>query len=245
MAATGLAQRAWDNGNHSFGALLATPSGDVLCEAENTVVPKGDVISHAELNLASKADTTLRPDPGSTYHATQGESYGGQDVHGAHLARPGVLFREPRTRPSHSSVPVRIEPLVACPCTLINGQSDTPATAWSPTIFLGSLCDSVGLQAPQISSSGFSSNYLARIRVAYSYSQLLPLFFVDDPCVVQDSGGKKYFSVNHHVILAIVRYRCRSLLKAQRVLRVTLLVHATILRPDLRHGWRPGARTAR
>jgi tRNA(Arg) A34 adenosine deaminase TadA len=59
MAAIGLAQRARDNGNHPFGALLAAPSGDVLCEAENTVVTEGDITRHAELNLVSKACRTL------------------------------------------------------------------------------------------------------------------------------------------------------------------------------------------
>lgn len=59
MAAIGLAQRARDNGNHPFGALLATPSGDVLCEAENTVTTEGDVTGHAELNLVRRACRTL------------------------------------------------------------------------------------------------------------------------------------------------------------------------------------------
>ena len=59
MAAIGVAQRARDNGNHPFGALLAAPSGDVLCEAENTVVTEADVTGHAELNLVSKACRTL------------------------------------------------------------------------------------------------------------------------------------------------------------------------------------------
>ena len=59
VAAIGLAQRARGNGNHPFGALLAAPSGDVLCEAENTVVTSGDVTGHAELNLVSKACRAL------------------------------------------------------------------------------------------------------------------------------------------------------------------------------------------
>ena len=58
-AAIGLARRARDNGNHPFGALLADHSGNVLCEAENTVVTAGDVTGHAELNLVSKACRTL------------------------------------------------------------------------------------------------------------------------------------------------------------------------------------------
>jgi tRNA(Arg) A34 adenosine deaminase TadA len=62
VAAIGLAQRARGNGNHPFGALLAAPSGDVLCEAENTVVTEGDVTGHAELNLVSKACRALAAD---------------------------------------------------------------------------------------------------------------------------------------------------------------------------------------
>jgi tRNA(Arg) A34 adenosine deaminase TadA len=58
-AAIGLARRARDNGNHPFGALLADHFGNVLCEAENTVVTAGDVTGHAELNLVSKACRTL------------------------------------------------------------------------------------------------------------------------------------------------------------------------------------------
>jgi tRNA(Arg) A34 adenosine deaminase TadA len=58
-AAIGLARRARDNGNHPFGALLAAPSGDVLCEAENTVVTGRDVTGHAELNLVSRACRAL------------------------------------------------------------------------------------------------------------------------------------------------------------------------------------------
>jgi tRNA(Arg) A34 adenosine deaminase TadA len=59
VAAIAVARRARGNGNHPFGALLADPSGGVLCEAENTVVTAGDVTGHAELNLVSKACRAL------------------------------------------------------------------------------------------------------------------------------------------------------------------------------------------
>jgi tRNA(Arg) A34 adenosine deaminase TadA len=54
-----LAQQARDHGNHPFGALLAGPSGEVLCQAENTVVTQNDITNHAELNLVSTACRTL------------------------------------------------------------------------------------------------------------------------------------------------------------------------------------------
>ncbi|AIY15894.1 nucleoside deaminase [Pimelobacter simplex] len=62
LAAIDLAQQARDHGNHPFGALLATASGEVLCEAENTVLTDRDVTRHAELNLVSTASRTLDAD---------------------------------------------------------------------------------------------------------------------------------------------------------------------------------------
>jgi tRNA(Arg) A34 adenosine deaminase TadA len=53
--AIALARSAREHGNHPFGALLvgggATDVGEVLCEAENSVVTTGDVTGHAETNL--------------------------------------------------------------------------------------------------------------------------------------------------------------------------------------------------
>ena len=50
-----VAQRARDAGNHPFGAVLASASGEVLLEAENTVTTERDVTGHAELNLVRLA----------------------------------------------------------------------------------------------------------------------------------------------------------------------------------------------
>jgi tRNA(Arg) A34 adenosine deaminase TadA len=53
--ATELAKKARENGNHPFGALLVSPTGEVLLEAENTVVTESDVTGHAETNLVRNA----------------------------------------------------------------------------------------------------------------------------------------------------------------------------------------------
>jgi len=50
-----VAQRARDAGNHPFGAVLASASGEVLLEAGNTVTTERDVTGHAELNLVRLA----------------------------------------------------------------------------------------------------------------------------------------------------------------------------------------------
>ncbi len=46
-----IAQRARAHGNHPFGALLVDEHGQVMLEAENTVITGKDCTGHAETNL--------------------------------------------------------------------------------------------------------------------------------------------------------------------------------------------------
>ena len=46
-----LAEMARARGNHPFGALLVGAGGELLAEAENSVVTERDCTAHAELNL--------------------------------------------------------------------------------------------------------------------------------------------------------------------------------------------------
>ena len=57
-----VAQRSRDAGNHPFGAVLTSASGEVLLEAENTVTTGRDVTGHAELNLVRLASGRLSED---------------------------------------------------------------------------------------------------------------------------------------------------------------------------------------
>jgi tRNA(Arg) A34 adenosine deaminase TadA len=61
LAAIELARQARANGNHPFGALLVDPTGNVVVEAENTVVTGHDCTGHAEANVMRAA--TQRFDP--------------------------------------------------------------------------------------------------------------------------------------------------------------------------------------
>ena len=61
LAAIELARSARENGNHPFGALLVNARGDVVLEAENTVLSEGDCTNHAELNLVRAAGRALDP----------------------------------------------------------------------------------------------------------------------------------------------------------------------------------------
>ena len=50
-SAIALSRRARERGNQPFGALLIGPDGQVLLEAENTVVTGPDCTGHAVTNL--------------------------------------------------------------------------------------------------------------------------------------------------------------------------------------------------
>lgn len=61
-ASLAVAARARQHGNHPFGAILVGPGGDILLEAENTVVTSGDITAHAETNLVRAASGRFSPE---------------------------------------------------------------------------------------------------------------------------------------------------------------------------------------
>lgn len=50
-----VARKARANGNHPFGAILVDGQGQILLQAENTVVSEKDCTGHAETNLMRQA----------------------------------------------------------------------------------------------------------------------------------------------------------------------------------------------
>lgn len=50
-----VAQRAREQGNHPFGAILVDANGEKILEAENTVITDRDCVGHAETNLLREA----------------------------------------------------------------------------------------------------------------------------------------------------------------------------------------------
>ena len=67
-----VSKRSRANGNHPFGAIFVDSAGNVLAEAENSVVTAGDLIGHAETNLAREIGLTLTAEqiPGGTVYAS-------------------------------------------------------------------------------------------------------------------------------------------------------------------------------
>lgn len=67
-----VSRRSRRNGNHPFGAIFVNSAGDVLVEAENSVITTGDLIGHAETNLAREIGLTLTAEQiaGGTVYAS-------------------------------------------------------------------------------------------------------------------------------------------------------------------------------
>ena len=67
-----VSKRSRANGNHPFGAIFVDRAGNVLAEAENSVVTTGDLIGHAETNLAREIGLTLTAEQiaGGTVYAS-------------------------------------------------------------------------------------------------------------------------------------------------------------------------------
>jgi tRNA(Arg) A34 adenosine deaminase TadA len=72
LRAIELARLSRVKGNHPFGSLLVDASGQVVLEAENSVVADRDVTGHAELNLvrAASAQLDVVTVKGSTLYAS-------------------------------------------------------------------------------------------------------------------------------------------------------------------------------
>ena len=62
-----LAADAREHGNHPFGSLLVDGDGNVVLEAENTVVTGRDCTAHAEQNLVRAAVSQFEPDQLATF----------------------------------------------------------------------------------------------------------------------------------------------------------------------------------
>ncbi|MGH7597882.1 MAG: nucleoside deaminase [bacterium] len=60
--AIAIARQAREHGNHPFGALLVDENGNVILQAENTVLTERDCTGHAETNLVRQASQKFTPE---------------------------------------------------------------------------------------------------------------------------------------------------------------------------------------
>lgn len=57
-----IAEQSKAQGSHPFGALLATPDGNILMTQGNAYLPDHDMTGHAERVLMTRASCSFRPD---------------------------------------------------------------------------------------------------------------------------------------------------------------------------------------
>lgn len=57
-----IARKSRAHGNHPFGALLVDENGDIILQAENTVLTERDCTGHAETNLMRQASQKISPE---------------------------------------------------------------------------------------------------------------------------------------------------------------------------------------
>ena len=115
-AAIALAHSARTHGNHPFGALLAGARGEVLLEAENTVITERDCTGHAETNLVRLASRRFSPEQLATcslYTSTEPCAMCAGAIHWSGIGRVVYAFSEEQLfaivgpSPDHLLLPCR------------------------------------------------------------------------------------------------------------------------------------------
>ena len=133
--ALGLARLARDHGNHPFGALLTDAAGQVLLEAENTVVTGSDCTGHAELNLVRRASPSLGRDAlaaATLYTSTEPCAMCAGAIYWAGVSRVVFGLRESEL-PALTGTDPR-NPTLTLPCREVFGRGQRPIEVIGPVL---------------------------------------------------------------------------------------------------------------
>ncbi len=133
--AIGLARLARGHGNHPFGALLADAEGEVLLEAENTVVTASDLTGHAELNLVRQASKHLDGDAraaATLYTSTEPCAMCAGAIYWAGVSRVVFGLRESEL-PALTGTDPR-NPTLALPCREVFARGQRPIEVVGPVL---------------------------------------------------------------------------------------------------------------
>ena len=129
-----VARRARANGNHPFGAVLAI-GGEVLLEAENTVVTGRDRTGHAETNLVRLAEAGLSPDRLSTaalYTSTEPCAMCAGAIYWTGVGRVVYGLAETALLEIVGSDPAN--PTLALPCREVFARGQRPTVVLGPLL---------------------------------------------------------------------------------------------------------------
>jgi tRNA(Arg) A34 adenosine deaminase TadA len=133
--ALGLARMARDHGNHPFGALLTNAAGEVLLEAENTVVTASDRTGHAELNLMRHASRNLDGDAlaaATLYTSTEPCAMCAGAIYWAGVSRVVFGLRESELAALTGMDPTN--PTLALPCREVFARGQRPIEVIGPLL---------------------------------------------------------------------------------------------------------------
>ncbi|GAA3283751.1 nucleoside deaminase [Paenarthrobacter aurescens] len=134
--AIAVSNEARNNGNHPFGAILVNSDGEIVLEAENTVITENDVTNHAETNLVRLASRSIPHDqlPSHTLYTScepcamcAGAIYWagiGRVVYG--LAETGLLEITGSGHPEN--------PTLTHPCRLVFAAGGRPTEVTGPLL---------------------------------------------------------------------------------------------------------------
>lgn len=89
-AAIRMAASAREHGNHPFGAVLVDETGQIILEAENTVISQHDITGHAETNLVRLAGQQFSSDKlarCTLYASTEPCAMCAGAIHWSHIGR--------------------------------------------------------------------------------------------------------------------------------------------------------------
>jgi tRNA(Arg) A34 adenosine deaminase TadA len=132
-AAIALARSARAHGNHPFGALLADARGEVLLEAENTVVTERDCTGHAETNLMRLASRRFSPEQLATcslYTSTEPCAMCAGAIHWGGVGRVVYALSEEQLYAIVGPSPDHL----LLPCREVFSRSERPVEVLGPTI---------------------------------------------------------------------------------------------------------------
>ena len=128
-----LARKARARGNHPFGALIADANGDVLLEAENTVVTERDCTGHAETNVMRLASRMFTPDQLATctlYTSTEPCAMCAGAIHWGGVGRVVYALSEEQLYAIVGSSPDHL----LLPCREVFARSQRPVEVLGPAL---------------------------------------------------------------------------------------------------------------
>lgn len=131
--AIALAKQARDRGNHPFGALLADAEGNILLEAENSVVMAPDATGHAETNLVRMASQRFDRDFLATctlYTSTEPCAMCAGAIYWGNIRR--VVYGQPETALYKITGANPENPTLALPCRDVFARGRHPIEVAGP-----------------------------------------------------------------------------------------------------------------